>query len=209
MKINVLHLILLWAFFSGKNLIAQDTSTYIYNSHLNHISVGYDFKKLRKINQVEDFGAMHVKYERAFTRNLGLGVATYFAMDNGYVENTSLIYPNGEFVRYNYYEYGFAIIPKVNWHFDLSHAKNKVLKKFDIYLGAGIGYGFGRKRYDYLMKDEDIITYIGGEDHTDKNHFVASEINVGARFYPLEHFGAYFELGFGTSRGQLGLIYKW
>jgi hypothetical protein len=205
-------ILVLAAFFllgNALNGFSQDSITFRFNEKLNNFSIGYDFKNLRKIKKVNEFGPLHLKYERAFSKNIGIGLASYLHLENNHVEQESVSFSNGEFVRYDTREFGFAFIPKINWHFNFSHFKNRSIHKFDIYVGAGIGYGFGRKRFNYLMKDEDIITYLGYQDNIDKNHYVATELNIGVRYFALKNFGAYVELGFGMSRAQLGLIYKW
>ena len=83
--------------------------------------------------------------------------------------------------------------------------KNPKLKKWDLYAGLGIGYGFELTSVDYLMS----LEYEGYEDYKESRHYVATEFNLGVRYYPTEHFGAYIEYGYGASNAQLGLIFEW
>jgi hypothetical protein len=187
-------------------------STFRFDKSKNNISIGYDFKKLRKPRSSSGFGPMFIKYERAISKNIGLGAMSYFHYEKTYSENDGIVFSNGEFLKNKTTITGFSVIPKINWHFDMSHFKNKNIQKFDLYLGAGIGYGFEAENSDYLMKDEgenNANIYFSFLDEKMKNHFVATEFNLGIRYYALNNFGAYFELGFGASRAQFGLIYKW
>lgn len=189
---------------------AQSDSIFKFDTHKNNISIGYDFKKLRKPMSSSGVGSLFIKYEHALTKNIGLGVVSYFYHEQSYNENDQLVYiPNGEILKYNSYLSGYSIMPKINWHFSVDHFKNKTLKKLDIYLGVGIGYGVETEKTDYLMKDEEVIDYSPYVDGRESRYFVATEFNLGVRYYPVKHFGAYFEMGFGVSRSQFGLIYKW
>ncbi|MFT5858069.1 MAG: hypothetical protein ACI865_000153 [Flavobacteriaceae bacterium] len=211
MKSNTSYLLLLYVFtFSFWGFGQEEDTIYHFDAYKNNISIGYDLRQLRKFNSSEGFGPMLIKYERSLSPNIGLVGILAFHGNKEYSELDHIVYPNGEFLRYDTKTLGFSIVPKINWHFDLSHFSNKKLKKLDLYAGLGIGYGFESSKTDYLVEYEapsgTLELY---EDKTEYYHYVATEFNVGARFFPLEHFGGYVELGFGMTRTQLGLIYKW
>ncbi len=188
----------------------QEDTLFHFDASKNSISIGYDLKQLRRLNSSEGIGPFYIKYERGLSKNVGLAGVTYFRGSSSFSENDQIAFPNGEYLRYDTKVFGFAVIPKVNWHFDLSHISNKKVKRLDLYAGLGIGYGFESKKTDYLMGYQPPSGTINSyEDKTESYHYVATELSVGARFFPLEHFGGYVEIGFGMSRTQIGLIYKW
>jgi hypothetical protein len=205
-----LPLSILMCFVASIGFSQVNDSVFVFDKYANNVSWGYDFKQLRKIKSANGLGPMYLKYERAISKNLGLGGVVYYLGESAYHEQKDITFPSGEFLSYDERISGFAIMPKVNWHFFREHVKNEKIRKLDVYIGAGIGYGFEYLNKDYLM------LYVpppgtpnSFEDRKETTHFVATEVNLGFRFYALEHFGAFFELGFGTSKSQIGIIYTW
>ena len=195
----------------GNPLSAQENSEKsIFADHLHNVSLGYDFKNARQRNP--EFGPMFFKYEYRLFERVGVGGVLYVHSDkvNSFQESWS--YPNGQVGTYENDRFirGFAFMPKVNWHFLPSETKNVKLKKWDIYAGIGLGYGFERETKDYTFGDNiDASTVYIYNDSDEKRHFIATEVNLGARFYPIENFGVYLEMGYGISFAQFGLIYTW
>lgn len=185
--------------------IAQADSLFKFDISKNNTSIGYDFKQFRKLRSADRLGPLHIKYERTISPNLGVGAATYFHAQNSDTNHENLVFPNGESLEFDQRISGFALIPKINWHFNMAKFKNPKFRKWDLYAGIGIGYGFEVKSVDYLMS----VDYEGFSDYKEKEHYVATEFNLGVRYYPTKHFGAYIEYGYGASNTQLGLIFKW
>ncbi|XOV65849.1 MAG: hypothetical protein ACFHU9_09445 [Fluviicola sp.] len=209
MKKSISLMGLLWLL--GTPLSAQENSEKsIFANHTHNVSLGYDFGNLARTRP--EFGPMHLKYEHRLFGRFGVGGAFYVHSDrdNSFREDWS--YPNGQTGSYRSERFirGFALIPKVSWHFLANETKSVKLEKWDIYVSLGAGYGFERVTKDYTFGENiDASTVFIYNDSDEKKHFIATEINLGARFYPIENFGVYFEMGHGISFAQVGLIYTW
>ncbi len=195
----------------GTPLSAQENSEKsIFSNHTHNVSLGYDFGNMARTRP--EFGPLHVKYEYRLFERVGVGGAFYVHSDKVHSFRENWSYPNGQVGTFQSDDFtrGFAFMPKVNWHFLSSEATSVRLKKWDIYIGLGLGYGFERKTVDYTFGENiDASTVHIYDDSDDKEHFIATEINVGARFYPIQNFGVYLEMGYGISFAQVGLIYTW
>lgn len=195
---------------SGFSFAQETDSLSNFGQNKHYVSVGYPLSQLTRLRSKTGMGPLHVKYEMALTQHLGIGGATYFHSEKAFHENPYILYSNGDPASYRTKVWGYGIMPKVNWHFITSNLENEKAHKWDLYVGLGIGYGFEyySKTYarDYELNPQEEEVFANAEK---KTHFVASEFNVGARFYPIEQLGAYCEVGFGASTVQFGLIYKW
>lgn len=183
-------------------------STTIFTQNMHNVSIGYDFGKLRTGGS--GFGPMFFKYEYRLFKQLGVGGTVYAYADKSNSYQELWPYSIGQIgpLETDTYIRGFALMPRANWHFIPANAENSRLLKWDIYAGLSLGYGFEREIIDVTYLEEFDTSYEPTiEDSNEGNHFMAVELNVGARYYPIDNFGIYCELGYGISTLQAGLTY--
>lgn len=196
--------------FSFVGLGQEEDALIHFDASKNNVSIGVDLVALRRSANARGFTPMFLKYEKSLSKHIGLGGVFYYRSDATTTNRENIVLPNGEMLGYDTERKAFAIMPKINWHFTLERSKNKKLHSLDLYGGIGLGYGYAINKTDYLMNyqppEGKPNSYI---DQTETYHYLATEFNLGARFYILENIGLYLEAGYGLTYVQFGLIYQW
>lgn len=141
------------------------------------------------------YGPYHFKMEQRFANHLSVGLSSSIMRNTVYVPMSrnagSEIAEIGSQVNEEAKRWSYGVAARVNYHIGNS-------RKFDPYLGAGIGYrsqNWNGSNVDYT-----------GLNYTIGNTSIAYEFGVGARYYFLPGIGVYAELGAGQSPLQAGFI---
>jgi outer membrane protein W len=125
-------------------------------------------------------GPLHAKLEYALSKKLGLALCMNHVYSKTTFNDTSRAYLGSHKAT--------ALNLRTNYHFLNS-------KKFDPYIGVGIGWG----EYETVWPIVPPFTV--------PNHY-SFEASLGVRAYVLPKWAFYGELGFTTSIAQLGLSYR-
>ncbi|MFM2386286.1 MAG: hypothetical protein RL660_1043 [Bacteroidota bacterium] len=130
-------------------------------------------------------GPLHGKFELGLSRRIGVGLSVNYITSRAIFANAG-------------YDYDLRFAStKLNIRSNL-HLGNK--KRFDPYIGIGLGYGFGGNNFktnDPFFKPYDL-----------GNPRLGFEVTLGSRFYFNDNIGIYAELGMARSIVQFGLCYK-
>lgn len=143
-------------------------------------------------------GPYAFKLEKGLTKHLGLALSTAL-MRNTYAVNPTALGNNMTEVlgtaASEAKKWDYSAVARLNMHVGSS-------KKFDPYMGAGIGYKSTHWSGSASGPD------FSGLNKTFANGSVAYELGVGARYYLLPFLGVYAELGTGQSPLQGGIIFN-
>jgi opacity protein-like surface antigen len=180
-----------------------DSHAQAFEEGVNTASVGYGFVTLLgSVNNTFDSysdvnysstGPLYAKFEHAISDKVGLG------LNFAYAGNQWAYQFNDGYDGTNYTETSkrttFSVLARMNFHFGSSD-------KFDPYAGFGLGY----RSANWTIDTDDP----NGGSGVDFKTLVplGMEITVGARYYFMEHLGAYVEVGAAKSVVQVGLVGK-
>ena len=87
------HLLLMYLIlFAFAGYGQKEDTLFHFDAAKNNVSIGYDFRQVRKLRSPERFGPMHFKYERTITPNIGVGGASYIHVEKDYTDLYMLVF---------------------------------------------------------------------------------------------------------------------
>jgi uncharacterized membrane protein YgcG len=144
------------------------------------------------------YGPYHFKIEKGLTKYLSLGVSASLAR-NGYQHKLPVVNDAlneiSDAANNESQNWAYGAVARLNLHIGKS-------KKFDPYVGAGLGY-----RSSNWNGTFDPIEF-QGMNYYIPNTPIAYEFGIGARYYLLPFLGVYAELNAGKSPLQGGIIFN-
>ena len=178
-------------FTTGKNYISVGYGLEFANSANSNTSMGGT--QIKTDNST--FGPLWLKYEHAITDNIGIGTDFGYTKVSSKTTMTSTDY-NGDDTETVFKTEVSAILiaAKGYYHFILNN------EKLDPYLSLGIGVGIFSAKVDFGDEFDDAGMPAMAVDGSAVVYYPA----VGARYLFSENFGAFLELGFGSSAGGSG-----
>jgi opacity protein-like surface antigen len=139
-------------------------------------------------------GPVYAKFEVGVSKHLGLGLN--FAWASNTWESAELEYLGENQIEYKQFNNRttYSILFRVNAHFG-------PFKKFDPYIGAGIGFRDSWVNYHIENADASLGVY-------DLPPTLGWELDAGLRYYFTPWLAAYAEIGFSKSLFQTGIVFS-
>jgi opacity protein-like surface antigen len=139
-------------------------------------------------------GPVYAKFEVGVCKHLGLGLN--FAWASNTWESAELDYQGENQIEYKKFNNRttYSILFRVNAHFG-------PFKKFDPYVGAGIGFRDSRVNFHIENAADSSGVY-------DLPATLGWEIDVGLRYYVTPWLAAYAEIGLSKSLIQTGIVFS-
>lgn len=166
----------------------------------SYVSLGYGYQVVNTLNIIDFFsmsgynsyrtGPMSMKYEYGLSSKIGLGLSAVYSTMGA---SKTTISNTGEKYIYNYNLTKLTVTPRFNFHFGK-------YKKFDPYLGLGIGY-----KYSKLTRQSNDPSYL---TQTKFIFPMSLEAVVGLRYFLSDNFGLFGEAGISHGALNGGLVVR-